>query len=166
MNDTMQDDDAPINVVCTPSFIYLQDITEEYERLADILFVRISHLFYWYRKTPMTLASQLYFHYFPNFLQNTSKRGPNGESETVMIVKDYLLSEFDRKAKYVQRLDKTYNGDTKAEIVDMQQQLAQAISLKARKGEANDVKQLYYNIKSVHSKIKKIALDHDIVPDL
>ena len=102
------------------------------------------------------------------FLQNDSgkKRGPNGETETVMIVKDYLQGEFERKAKYVQRDIKDHKGDTKAEILDMQQQLAWAISLKARKGERNDVRQLYYNINSVRSKIKKIALDHDVVPEL
>jgi hypothetical protein len=38
-----------------------------------------------------------------------------------MIVKDYLQGEFDRKAKYVQRDNKDYSGDTKAEILDMQQ---------------------------------------------
>jgi hypothetical protein len=38
-----------------------------------------------------------------------------------MIVKDYLQGEFDRKAKYVQRDSKDYRGDTKAEILDMQQ---------------------------------------------
>ena len=83
-----------------------------------------------------------------------------------MIVKDYLLGEFDKKAKYVQRDTKEFNGDTKAEILDMQQQLAWAISLKARKGEKQDVRQLYYNINSARSKMKKIALDYDVVPEL
>jgi hypothetical protein len=76
--------------------------------------------------------------YFKN--ESGKKRGPNGETETVMIVKDYLLEEFDKKAKYVQREQKEFNGDTKAEILDMQQQLALAISIKARKGERNDVR--------------------------
>ena len=57
-----------------------------------------------------------------------------------MIVKDYLQGEFERKAKYVQRDIKDYRGDTKAEILDMQQKLAWVISLKARKGERNDVR--------------------------
>lgn len=39
-----------------------------------------------------------------------------------MIVKEHLISEFDKKAKYVKRDEQTqYNGDTKAEIMDMQQ---------------------------------------------
>ena len=101
-------------------------------------------------------------------LQNDSgkKRGPNGETETVMIVKDHLQGEFDKKAKYIQRDNKDFCGDTKAEILDMQSQLAWAISLKARKGEKHDVRQLYYNINSARSKMKKIALDHDVVPEL
>jgi len=57
-----------------------------------------------------------------------------------MIVKDHLLGEFDKKAKYVQRETKDFHGDTKSEILDMQSQLAWAISLKARKGEKHDVR--------------------------
>jgi hypothetical protein len=38
-----------------------------------------------------------------------------------MIVKEHLISEFDKKAKYVKRDEETnYNGDTKSEIMDMQ----------------------------------------------
>jgi hypothetical protein len=48
----------------------------------------------------------------------------------------------------------------------MQAQLAWAISIKARKGEIHDVKQLNYNINALRSKMKKIALDYDIIPEL